>query len=119
MRMEESDMIKTLRLMLEYRCYPVWLYDEAGNIIDTLLPEELRDDVELDSKFDDLQARYDALFINNNHEFAYIGFKTEEEKRIFIKDWEYAVSELRKKTQGRYEIIDDVGKAFPTDNWID
>ena len=37
-------------------------YEIDRNIIDTLLPKELRSDVELDSKFDDLQARYDALF---------------------------------------------------------
>lgn len=32
-------------------------YEIDRNIIDTLLPKELRSDVELDSKFDDLQAR--------------------------------------------------------------
>jgi len=36
-------MIKTLRIMLDYHCYPVWLYDEEGNIVDTLLPEELHE----------------------------------------------------------------------------
>ena len=112
-------MIKTLRIMLEYRCYPVWLYDEEGNIVDTLLPEDLRSDIELDSKFDDLQARYDALFINNAHEFDYIGFKTEEDKRAFLKDWECAVSELRRKVQGRYEIIDEIKKSFPMESEAD
>lgn len=109
-------MIKTLRIMLEYHCYPVWMYNEEGNIVDTLLPEELRSDIKLDSKFDDLQARYDALFINNAHEFDYVGFKTEADKRAFLKDWQRAVSELRRKTQGRYEIIDEIEKAFPTDS---
>ena len=28
-----STMVKTLRIMLEYRCYPVWLYDEDGNVL--------------------------------------------------------------------------------------
>lgn len=112
-------MIKTLRIMLEYHCYPVWLYDEEGMVVDTLLPEELRDDVELDSRFDDLQARYDALFVDNACEFDYIGFKNEEDKRVFLKDWECAVSELRRKTQGRYEIIDEIEKAFPTDDEAD
>ena len=54
-------MLRRIRLLLDYSCYPVWLYDENGDVIDTLLPEKLRDDIELDSKFDDLQARYDAL----------------------------------------------------------
>lgn len=112
-------MIKTLRIMLEYHCYPVWLYDEAGNIVDTLLPEELRNDAELDFKFDDLQARYDALFVNNAHEFDYIGFKTETDKSDFLRDWQSAVSELRIKTQGRYVIIDEIEKAFPVNNEVD
>ena len=47
-------MINKIRVMLEYRCYPVWLYDEDGDVIDTLLPEELRNDRNLDKKFDEL-----------------------------------------------------------------
>ena len=105
-------MIRTLRLMLDYKCYPVWLYDDAGNIIDTLLPEELRSDIELDSKFDDLQARYDALFIDNEHEFSYVGFKSDEEKESFINDWNCAVQELSEKTAGKYTIINEIDKAF-------
>ncbi len=58
-------MVKRIRLMLDYGCYPVWLYDENDNLIDTLLPEELRNDHALDTMFDDLQARYENLFINN------------------------------------------------------
>lgn len=106
-------MIKTLRLMLEYRCYPVWLYDEDGNIVDTLLPEELRDDTELDSRFDELQARYDALFVDNTREFDFIGFKSETDKSAFFEDWRRAITELREKTQGRYLIVDEIQKAFP------
>ena len=106
-------MIKTLRIMLEYRCYPVWLYDENGTIVDTLLPEELRGDSELDAKFDRLQARYDALFVDNAREFDFVGFKSEADKSAFLKDWQNAISELREKTHGRYLIIDEIQKAFP------
>ena len=31
-------MISKIRVMLDYKCYPVWLYDEDGDIIDTLYP---------------------------------------------------------------------------------
>ena len=105
-------MIKKLRLMLEYGCYPVWLYDEEGFVVDTLLPEELRNDRELDAKFDDLQARYEALFINDEHVFDYIGFKTEAEKAVFLADWQEAVKELTEKTKGKYEIVDDINGSF-------
>lgn len=101
-------MITKLRLMLDYHCYPVWLYDENGNIVDTLLPEELRSDTELDAKFDNLQERFDALFIDNEHEFSFKGFQTEEEKQHFLKDWQDAVSDLINKVAGRYEVVDDI-----------
>ncbi|MBQ2677797.1 MAG: hypothetical protein IJF96_02670 [Firmicutes bacterium] len=105
-------MVKKIRVMLDYKCYPVWLYDEDENIVDTLLPEELRDDVELDSKFDDLQARYDALFIDDGSRFEYVGFESDAEKESFLHDWEKAVSELIQKSDGKYEIIDEINKAF-------
>ena len=105
---EDIQMVTKLRLMLDYHCYPVWLYDESGNIIDTLLPEELRSDTELDAKFDNLQERFDALFIDNEHEFSFKGFQTEEEKQRFLRDWQSAVSDLRSKVAGRYEIVDDI-----------
>ena len=61
--------------------------------------EELREDKELDGKFDDLQARYDALFIDNAHEFAYVGFTSEEQKQDFLADWDKAVAEIREKSR--------------------
>ncbi len=105
-------MLKKIRLMLDYGCYPVWLYDENEDIIDTLLPEELRSDTKLDSQFDDLQNRYEKLFINNAHEFSFVGFKSEKEKQAFLNDWKHAVNELVTKTNGKYEIVDDIDKSF-------
>ena len=99
-------MIIKIAVMLDYGCYPVWLYDENGFVEDTLLPEELRGDMELDAKFDDLQSRYDALFVDNEHEFSYVGFKSELEKNLFIHDWKNAVEELRSKLDDKYEFID-------------
>ena len=108
MYIEREKMIVKLRLLLDYQCYPVWLYDENGRIVDTLLPEELRNDKELDKKFDDLQARYDNLFINNEREFSFVGFRSEEERKRFFDDWNTAAEELKAKTGGKYEIVDDV-----------
>ena len=105
-------MITTLKIILDYRCYPVWLYDENGFIIDTLLPDELKKNIKLDRKFDDLQARYDALFIDNGKEFSYVGFESALQKTQFLKDWASAVSELKAKTNGKYVVIDEIDKAF-------
>lgn len=102
-------MINKIRLMLDYQCYPVWLYDDDGDVIDTLLPEELREDKELDEKFDDLQSRYDALFIDNGQEFKYIGFSSDKQKQDFLVDWDKAKFDLEIKVNGKYPIIDDIG----------
>ena len=105
-------MIKKIRVMLDYRCFPAWLYDEDGDIIDTLLPEELRDDKDLDGKFDDLQSRYDALFTDSAHEFTFVGFSSEEQKQEFLADWDAAVSELKRKVNDKYPIFDDIELSF-------
>lgn len=105
-------MIKKIRVMLDYGCYPVWLYDEDDDLIDTLLPEEIRSNTELDSKFDDLQARYESLFINNSKEFSFVGFKSEDEKNKFLSDWKSAIQDLEVATNGVYEICDEIGKIF-------
>ena len=105
-------MIVKLRLMPEYGCYPVWLIDEHGCIVDTRLPDELRTDTELDAGFNEIADRYEALFINNEREFSYMGFSSPEEKNRFLRDWNALVEEITRKMGGRYEIVNDIGKAF-------
>lgn len=55
---------------------------------------------------------YDALFIDDGSRFEYVGFESEAEKESFLHDWQQAVSELIQKSDGRYEIIDEINKAF-------
>ena len=105
-------MIKRIRVMLDYGCYPVWLYDEEDDVIDTLLPDELRQNSELDAKFDDLQARYEALFINDGKEFSYKGFKSDEEKQKFLEDWQIAVDELVAAIDRKYPVSNEIGRIF-------
>ena len=99
-----------IRLLLDYPCYPVWLYDDDGGVIDTCLPDELSNDTELDARFTDLQKRYNALFINNKKEFSYIGFQRSDEEKAFYADMLDAIRELKEKLGGRYEIIDDISR---------
>ena len=104
-------MIKTIRLLLEYGCYPVWLCDEEGLVIDTCLPDELCNDTELYAKFTALQERYEALFVNNEMEFSYIGFEKKKEKTAFNADMLDAIHELKEKLGDKYEIVDDISRT--------
>ena len=102
------EKIKYIRLLLEWGAYPVWLYDDEGGVIDTVLPEELKDNTELEAMFDDLQDRYDALFISDEHEFSYKGFASQEEKERFLKDLDIARDKFISACEGKYDIVNDL-----------
>ena len=103
-------MAKKIELSLEFGCYPIWLYNEHDEIVNTLLPEELRSDEELDVKFTNLQKRFEQLYYDKNGKFdPYDGVKwTEEEEQTFKRDWRVAVEELVAKTNAKYE-----GRTLP------
>lgn len=105
-------MIKKIRVMPDYGCYPVWLYGEDGLVIDTLMPEELRSSAP-QARFDNLQARYEALFVNTEKEFSYKGFGSSEAKERFLADWQSAYDELERALEGRYPITNEIGLSLP------
>ncbi len=97
--------MKKIEISLEYGCFPVWLYDDAGSLADTTLPSEASDDIELLGLFNDIQARFEATFINNSQEFTDKGFASKEEERSFYKDLDVAVEKLNSHCSGLYEIV--------------
>ena len=101
-------MISYIRLLLDYGAYPVFLYDDEGCVIDTDLPPEWRDDGELVAAFDAVDELYVSFFIDDEHEFSYVGPRDEETKQRFIALVERAVSLLETKNAGKYTIIDDI-----------
>ena len=62
-------MIKTIRLLLKYNTYCIWLYDEDGDIIGNDNPPEWNDDTELTNAFMAVSDLYDTFFIDNEKEF--------------------------------------------------
>ena len=55
-------MKKTLKLMPEYQCYPLWLYDSDGTLIDNIIPESLQANKELMDALTSVQQQFDALY---------------------------------------------------------
>ena len=100
--------ISYIRLLLDYPCYPVWLYAEDGCVIDTVLPEEWQDDAELDDLFIKLQEAYNALFIDDGKEFSYVGFRSDEERTAFEQLMQSAADALYRKNNGKYTIVNDL-----------
>lgn len=105
-------MIKTIRLMLEYKTYCIWLYDENNEIIDNNNPPEWENDDELSDAFMAVSDLYDTFFIDNEHEFQYVGCP-DEETRIKLKTMiNTAVTILERKNNGKYQIQNDIDYSF-------
>lgn len=77
-------MKKEIRLMLDYECYPIWIYDENGNFIDNDLVDEIEKDDEMVAMLEELQNEFESLYLNNQEEFKYIGFSSETNKKEFV-----------------------------------
>ena len=97
--------MNTLRYSLEYRCYPIWNYDESGELVDNDLPDELRDDEELDSLLLKIQEIFDGLFTDTPKEFSSHGFKNEAQRSSFLSLL-FSSFNLLKQRYGSSYIID-------------
>ena len=76
--------MKTIKLFNDYGTYPIWIFNENGDLIDNDLPAELIDLEEAKYLRDLITHEYMKLFINNEYEFKYIGFKSQDDKNKFV-----------------------------------
>lgn len=108
--------MNTLKYFLEYRCYPIWNYDESGELIDNDLPHELRADEELDSLLLKIQEIFDSLFTDTVKEFSSHGFKTEVERTRFLSLLFSSVDLLEQRYGSEYLIDCKYDEySFPVD----
>ena len=100
--------MKKIKLLLEYKCFPMWVYNETGELITNDLPEELVDDMEIDSMLVKIQEIYDGLFNDTPLEFAYVGFKDLKKKKAFEEKIETVLSEIQIKVGDKYSIVNEI-----------
>lgn len=98
-------MEQKIKLMLEWNTNPIWILEDDGCESDEIPAEGLSNQrlVELNN---DIQNKYDNLFIADKREFSYIGFPTVEEAHAFADELrEFA--RLVKECLGDKYIIED------------
>lgn len=101
-------MKKTIRLLLEYNTYCVWLYNEDGEIIDNDNLPEWNEDAELTNAFMAVSDVYDTFFIDNEKEFAFVGCPDKETEQKLKDLFAIALNLLVKKNNGKYQIQNDI-----------
>lgn len=100
--------MKKLRLLLEYQCYPLWVYNEKGEIVLNDLPDELKAEIDIQNLLKDIQATYDSLFIDNKVEFRYKGFDNEVEENEFRGKLAKVVQLIGEKMGNIYKIENSI-----------
>lgn len=100
--------MKKLKIKLDYKCFPIWIYDENNDLITNDLPNILINDLEIEPLCVKLQKDFDALFLDSNIEFKYVGFENEVNKAQFISSIDNIESILHKKVGSDYEIINEI-----------
>lgn len=101
-------MISKIRLLLEYNTYPIWLYDEDGDIIDNDNPPEWDDDQQLTDAFMAVSDYYDTFFIDNKHEFRFVGSTDKADENKLKALVSRALELLYAKNNGKYMIQNDI-----------
>lgn len=76
--------MQKIKIYLDYRCFPVWIYNN-GELICNDLPKELSEDKEVDNVFVEIQNIFDSLFLDSPTEFKYIGFNSESDRQRYLK----------------------------------
>ncbi len=100
--------MKRIKIYLDYKCFPIWIYNDKGELIDNDLPKELADDKQADEVFVKIQNIYDDLFINDSIEFKYIGFSSEKDREEYLKMLDDAVKLLKIKLGDSYDIEEKI-----------
>ena len=112
----------TVKFAPEYGAYPLWINttNEEG-IPEPEAPVELDDCPDILANLDRIEDIYNSLFINNEIEFAWKGFDTQDEFEEYKALVLETLAMLHERLDGLYKIEDHtnvVGYKDPRTPWV-
>lgn len=93
---------------MDYQCYPMWVYNEQGELVCNDLISELKNVTEIEELLNDIQTSYDNLFIDNEVQFEYKGFEDAEAKGDFLSKVSSVIQLIKLKTGDKYIVENKV-----------
>jgi hypothetical protein len=100
--------MKKIRLLLEYKCYPIWIYNENDELVDNDIVEELKIERDIDEMLMEIQGIYDSLFIDDSKTFEYKGFVNSMVRAEFLEKIDKVVVLIEKKLGATYIIVNGI-----------
>ena len=101
-----------IRFMLEYQCYPIWIYSEDGELLYNDLVDEIANNFDLCDLLERLQLDFDSLYLDTSREFRYVGFENENDKAVFLDRAKKVYEELLVTLGDQYEIVNEVDASL-------
>lgn len=86
------------------RALPLWVYNEKGELIDTYVVPDLENDTSLVQLLDEIQDRFNNLYIDNPNVFEYKGFESTDERVEFIQVVNETAEYIENKLKGVYRV---------------
>ncbi|MGG5342904.1 hypothetical protein [Enterococcus sp. AZ192] len=99
--------MKKIKLYLDYKCFPTWIYEDEQLLYNDI-PKELVEDKGLDEKLVSLQEKYNNLFIDTDTSFKYIGFNSDIEKELFLYEFNQITKYLQEALKEEYAIENEI-----------
>jgi len=93
-----------IKLYLEYQCYPMWIYDENGELVDNNIASELMNEQSIVKALDAIQETYDNLFEDNEVSFEFKGFAQEQDREHFLRLVSETANSIESKLSDNYKV---------------
>ena len=100
--------MEKIKIELDYKCFPVWIYNDNNELETNDLPEYLIGNETIDSIFVEIQKTYDNLFVDNKVDFKCVWFASVEEKNKFLDRIIYAYNLLKEKVKNDTTVEVDI-----------
>ncbi len=93
-----------IKMFFEYKCYPIWIYNKSGDLVDNSWPKDLEVCDELNQKLIKLQKEYNELFTDNGIEFKFNGFSNHTDRELFIENIKCITESIKEKIGNEYDF---------------
>jgi len=93
-----------IKLMADYHCHPLWIYDDTDDLLDNGVPEEISLSSELRSALDRWSHLYDQT-MNFDDPYMSPGFASPAEEDAFEIEGRRLWKELQSELGGEYKVV--------------
>ncbi|MGE7597385.1 hypothetical protein [Lysinibacillus fusiformis] len=88
--------MKKIKLYLEYQCYPMWIYDENGELVDNNIASELMNEPSIVKALDAIKATYES--------FKFKGFAQKQDREHFLRLVSETANYIESKLSDNYKV---------------